>query len=651
MKVVIDIECNALVNPSRIWLVVCKDIETNEYSYFKDLTEDQNERERFIRYLKELWGSPDCLLIGHNLLGYDWPILNTLLKLGTEDVSSLCIDTLIISKLVDYSRDGHSIEDYGEEFGLPKGKFSDWSKYSQEMEGYCVRDVDICHRIYNKYNRYIANASHHPSINLEHAFQLVVNNLHDNGFNFNHTKAGSLLEKVTSNLAVLDKDILEAFPPKLKLIKEITPKETKHGTLSRTDFRWLSDGDLSDYNGGPFCRCSWESFNPSSHKQIVRVLSDADWKPIDKTQTHIDTEREYKKLRYQKGVDKEKEALYTKLQLLEKTGYKVNENNLDTLPLKAPLAARLLAKRILLESRRRTLTEWLGLCHEGRIHGKFYGIGAWTHRMAHQKPNTANIPNEFDTAGKKKLLGKELRSLWCAGKNRLLVGVDAEGIQLRIFAHLINDPEFTDALVKGKKDDKTDPHSLNQSIIGTTCKTRAAAKRFIYALLLGAGIGKLAEILGCTVPEAQEALAHLMERYTGWQTLKEDVFPRDAKRGWFTGLDGRKVRIPGETEGMRRHLAMSGYLQNGESTVMKLATLKWWSRLPSCDAKLVNFVHDEWQVEGPNNMSIALEIAHMMADSLRIVGEELKLHCPLAGSFYNDDLKDYTIATNWAYTH
>jgi DNA polymerase-1 len=110
--------------------------------------------------------------------------------------------------------------------------------------------------------------------------------------------------------------------------------------------------------------------------------------------------------------------------------------------------------------------------------------------MAHQNPNTANIPNEFDTAGRKKLLGKELRSLWCAPKNRLLVGCDAEGIQLRIFAHYINDPEFTDALVKGKKDDKTDPHSLNQRILGSVCKSRAAAKRFIYALLLGAGIGE-----------------------------------------------------------------------------------------------------------------------------------------------------------------
>jgi len=654
VKLVIDIETDSLTDVKHIWLVVCKDVTTNEYFIFRNLTESSIDAERFNDLLERLRSEPDSLLIGHNILNFDYPVLNSTVQFRSKILPAQCLDTLILSKLIDYSRDGHSIEDYGDEFGIPKGKFIDFaSGWSQEMEDYCVRDVDICHRIYSKYLKYVTDPRHAPSIRLEHSFQIVVNSLHDNGFCFNSDKANKLLSKVEAELAVLDKDILTAFPPKLKLIREITPKETRYGTLSRTDFRWLADGDISDYNGGPFCRCSWESFNPSSHKQIVDVLSQAGWSPIDRTQTHIDTERQYSQLKYKKGLDTDKKVLYDKLQLLKKTGWKVNEANLETLPPKAPVAARLLAKRILLESRRRTLTEWLALVDpkDGRIHGKFYGIGAWTHRMAHQHPNTANIPNEFDTAGKKKLLGKELRSLWCAPKNRLLVGVDAEGIQLRIFAHYIDDPEFTDALVKGKKDDKTDPHSLNQRILGSVCKSRAAAKRFIYALLLGAGLPKLAEILGCSIPEAEQALDNLMGRYTGWAKLKAERFPKDAKRGWFEGLDGRKVRIPGDTEGSRRHLAMSGYLQNGEAVVMKLATLKWADKLKDYSALLVNFVHDEWQVECPNDMKIALHIADLMAQSLKDVGLDLALKCPLAGSYWNDDSKDYTIATNWAYTH
>lgn len=641
MRIVIDIEADALVDPKHIWLAVCKDIDTGQRYIFHE-----GDRDAFLAFAEKVdrW-------ISHNGLGYDFVVLRALWGYDCLDPNRH-YDTLILSKLIDYSRSGHSIENYGEEFGIPKGKFVDFSKYSQEMEDYCVRDVDICHRIYLKYKKYISNPLHVDSIKLEHEFQLVVNDLHSNGFAFNSVKARNLLDKVEADLAILDKDILEAFPPKLKLVREITPKETKHGTLSRTDFRWLDGTDLSEYNGGPFCRCAWTSFNPSSHKQIVEILTQAKWSPVDRTQTHIDTERTYNQLKYRKGVDTEKKLLYDKLQSLKKTGWKVNEANLDTLPPKAPASARTLAKRILLEARRRTLTEWLDLVQEdGRIHGRFQGIGAWTHRMAHQNPNTANIPNEFDTAGKKKLLGKELRSLWCAPKNRLLVGVDAEGIQLRIFAHLINEPEFTRALVEGKKDDKTDPHSLNQSILGSVCKTRDAAKRFIYALLLGAGLDKLAEILGCSKEEAKEALDRLLVRYGGWQLLREEVFPRDAKRGWFEGLDGRKVRIPGDTEGSRRHLAMSGYLQNGEAIVMKKAAVWAHPQVLALEGLPVNLIHDENQDECPNNMTIALQIAKIRARSIEWAGEQLGLKCPLAGSYWNDKAKDYTIATNWAYTH
>lgn len=649
MRVVFDIEANSLTKPTQIWVIVCKDIDTDEYHIFREITKNEEEKQRFLDFSKSV-----SLWIGHNILGYDFIVLDNLLNTSFSVAVDSCIDTLICSKLIDYSRRlGHSIEAYGEEFGLEKIKFNDWTKYSQEMETYCVRDVDICHKVYLKYLRYLSNPDHIPSINLEHRFQQIVNDLHDNGFSFDSKHATSLLDIVQKELDKLDAQIKQEFQPKLKLVREVTPRITKHGTLNRADFRFEKTGDLSDYNGGPFCRCEWVEFNPSSHKQIVDTLHVAGWQPIEKTQTYINTEREISRLKYKKnkepGVDKILQELYTKLETLRKYGWKITENNLATLPDNAPSSAHILAKRILLESRRRTLTEWLGLVHPDtqRIHGKFYGIGAWTHRMAHQQPNTANIPTEA------KLYGHEMRALWRAPKNRLLVGVDAESIQLRIFAHYINDSEFTEALVRGKKHDKTDPHSVNQRVLGSICKSRQIAKRFIYALLLGAGIQKLAEILGCSTPEAQEALDRLMARYTGFAHLKQTVIPADAKRGYFIGLDGRKVQIPGDTIGTRKHLCMSGYLQNGEAIIMKKSCILWHDMLKDIadQFKLVNFVHDEWQTEVTNNIELALRVAQTQAESLRIVGEKLKLNCPLAGSYWNEDLNDYTIGTNWSYTH
>lgn len=647
MRVILDIEANSLVNPTHIWVIVCKDIDTGELNVFRNICDDKEERRR----LGEFWNKL-TRYIGHNFLEYDYPIIHSLTGLCIQDVDNVS-DTLILSRLIDYSRKSHSIRSYGEEFGTPKIDFNDYKKWSQELEDYCIRDVDICEKIYKKYLKYINNPNHSSAISLEHHFQLVCNSLHNSGFAFNRDKASKLLSNIEVELNNLDKEIQDVFPPRLHPVREIQPRYTKHGTLNRGDFRWMDSNDLSEFNGGPFTRCVWKRFNPDSHKQVVDILRSAKWVPTDKTQTHIETERTIQRLKYNKNkVDEELQECYTSLKTLEKYGWKINENNLSTLPASAPPPARTLARRILIEARRRTLTEWLGLCSsEERIHGKFQGIGAWTHRMAHQNPNMANIPNEYKENGDKKLLGKEFRSLWIAPKKRLLVGVDAEGIQLRIFAHMINDQEFTDAIVRGSKTAKTDPHSLNRRILGDVCKTRQAAKRFIYALLLGAGTQKLASVLECSISESKEALDRILRHYTGWQTLKENVFPNDARRGYFHGLDGRKVAIPGESISQRKHLCMSGYLQNGEAVCMKLATMKWFSSLSEYDARLVNFVHDEWQIECPNNMKIATEIGEMLCKSLETVGQELKLNCPLAGSFWNDTARDYTIGTNWSVTH
>jgi len=592
--------------------------------------------------------------VGHNIIAYDFIHLRRLVPdFNVNNLSSShCIDTFLVSKLNNYSRrGGHSLESYGEEVNYPKNLFSDWSKYSQELEDRCATDVRLGLLVYNAlFNSYIKHSCNKSAITDEQEFQQDCLELSNTGFGFATPKCHVLLEKVTKELKELDDDIGRSFPPRLHCIREILPIFTQYGTLHRKDFRWVENGDLSEFNGGPFCRCEYRPFNPSSHKQIISILSSAGWKPTSKTKGHIEALRN-------------RQTLPSRLEEISKTGWKINEENLSTLPSTAPAPTRALARRILLESRRRTLTEWLGLVDPEasggpRIHGHFLSIGAWTHRMAHQKPNMANIPNTHDLDGKVKLLGAEMRSLFIAPKNRLLVGVDAEGIQLRIFAHYIDDEEFTNALVRGRKEDKSDPHSLNQRILGSICKTRAAAKRFIYALLLGAGLGKLAEILGVGRDQAELALQKLMERYTGFAHLKRTVITRDAKRGWFSGLDGRRINIPGLDVGERRHLAMSGYLQSGEAIIMKKARLSWKKKIDlifpkEYNIKLVNFVHDEWQTEVPNDLMIAHQVAEIQCQSLVETGVELKLKCPLAGSYgeNHNDPKTWTIGSNWKVTH
>lgn len=649
MRVVCDIEANGLVNPTKIWVIVAKDLDSGDLHIFRKVSDDDKEKARFIEFSAQV-----TCWIGHGFLGYDFPVLRSLIPACKLEADAV-VDTLILSRLINYSRKGgHSIEQYGLEFNSPKGKFSDFSHYSLEMENYCVQDVEIGCGVYGLYRDRTVAPEWIRSIQVEHQFQLVVNSLTHHGFGFDTAGAKQLLGEVEVGLAKLDAEIKTAFPPKLKLVKEIIPKVTKHGTLSKNDFRWVKDGDLAEYNGGPFSRCEWVEFNPDSAKQRIDVLRQAGWQPIEKTKTHIEVERELNHAKYNRYPSKEfdlrLEELHNKLQSLQIYGWKCSEDNLATLPQDAPPSARALAQRILLESRRRTLTEWLDLVRaDGRIHGKFFGIGAWTHRMAHQNPNTANIPTG------NKLYAQRMRALWCAAKNRLLVGVDADSIQFRMAAHYINDPALIKKIVDGKKSDGTDPHSYNKRVIGDFCKSRDASKRTLFSLILGGGIPKLAQILEASKQEAEIARDNLYAEYPGLVLLKNEIVVEDAKRGYFIGLDGRQVPIPSDTFSGRKHLCPSGYLQCGEAVVMKHATIKWHERLKKDKELLdiiwflVNLVHDEFQTEGPNNIRLMLKIAQAQADAIREVGEDLGCRCPLAGSIRNDH--DYTIGTNWAQTH
>ena len=250
MKFVFDIETNRLINPDKIWLAVFKNIDTGEYSIFRNITESENERERCHRFVHDVIRNGDTC-IGPNSLSFDCPILLSALGIHPEvGFIQSNVDTLIIGKLANFKRKGgHSLESYGEEFGFSKGTFSKWndpdllnqdSILYKELEKYCIRDVDITEKVYLKYLKYINHPDNLRGIHLEHSFQfIVINALEKNGFKFNKVKAEKLLKEVEEQLAVLDKEIAEAFPPRLKLIREIHPKETKHGTLSLTDFRWL----------------------------------------------------------------------------------------------------------------------------------------------------------------------------------------------------------------------------------------------------------------------------------------------------------------------------------------------------------------------------------------------------------------------------
>lgn len=658
MNVVCDIETNGLENPDEIWCVVCRDVQTNAVYEFVHPTGTSPAslaaKKSFLDFSKKV-----NIWVGHHFINFDAPILRSLLGLEIDNDS--IIDTLVVSRLLHYERDGgHSLAALGESLGVLKlhQDIEDWSVVTPEMVERCVSDTAVTLALYNDFLPYITSPQWAKAMEVEHFMAAFCGVMSANGFAFDKVKAEALLGQIQDEIDSLDTLLRKSFRPKVVKVSEVLPKETKFGTLSKVGFKFLGPNpDLREYTpGAGFSRIEYREFNPGSVKQIVERLNDAGWKPTEKTKGHKAAEKALQKLsrkRYRGSQNPEITALRARLVDYGVYGWTVSEENLETLPPDAPESARKLAYRLKLGNRASTLESWVKLVRpDGAIHGTFNPIGTWTHRMSHDRPNMGNVPKMDYKNPEKTPYSDVMRSLWIARPGRKLVGVDAESIQLRIFAHYIDDPDFTSAMVSGDKKKGTDPHTMNMKALGSVCKSRDVAKTFIYAWLLGAGIPKIAGVLECTRTEAEEAVNSFIERYPGLKYLRDHVIPEDAARGYFKGLDGRYVTIRGDTESSRAHFALAGYLQNGEAVVMKRAAMIWYPRLLREGVPIwpVNLVHDENQTEVGGDLNTAQYVASVQAEAIAKAGEDLQLRCPLAGSIYNSHDK-LAIGDSWLETH
>lgn len=134
MRVVLDVEADNLFPfITKIHCVSRLDLDTSDMKTVTDPSQlDTSE-----------WTT----VIGHNVLGYDvW----ALLKCWGIDLSKVeIIDTLAWSRYLWPDRPwGHSLADWGEHLGMPKGEHNDFTQYSEAMKTYCEHDVCICAAIY-----------------------------------------------------------------------------------------------------------------------------------------------------------------------------------------------------------------------------------------------------------------------------------------------------------------------------------------------------------------------------------------------------------------------------------------------------------------------------------------------------------------------
>ena len=576
MRLVFDVETDD-VKATKLWCIVAQDVDSKKI--FKFPPDKLSEACKLL--------SNASTLIGHNIIGFDIPIVEKFCNINLSNKE--IIDTLVLSRLFNPVRDGgHSLETWGYKLGYPKIQFEEYDKYSDKMLDYCVRDVELNTKVFYKLREESKGFSK-ECIELENSVAKIIKQQEVNGFKFDMTAAQLLLAELREKMQKIEDEVHSTFKPKWVDEKIITPYIRKDGKLSK---RGLTDDEykrcLDTQNFDPFMRQTLQEFNLASRKQIGEYLIDFGWKPDRFTPTG------------QPIVD-------------EKTLSEITHIH----------EAKLIADFLLLQKRIAQVDSWVEAVEEDdRVHGFVIPNGTITGRMTHRNPNMAQVPSVSSP------YGDRCRACWTVDEGNVLLGVDASGLELRMLAHYMNNEEFINEIIKG------DIHTTNQK--AAQLESRNQAKTFIYALMYGAGDKKLGSVVGGDEETGRRAREHFFSSTPAFKSLRDRV-QRAAIKTYLKGIDGRKLFV------RNNHAALNTLLQGAGAIIMKkaLVLLANHLQLSMTKFKFVANIHDEWQIEVPECQ--ANKVGQIAVDCIIEAGEHFNLRCPLDGEF--------KVGGNWSETH
>ena len=563
-KIIFDIEADGLT-PNNVWCIVAKELNGTSHTF------DNTQIEEGIKFLQEA-----DTLIGHNIIGYDIPVLE---KLYDAKFNCKIEDTLVMSRLFNPVREnGHSLKAWGWRVGcLKQEQPEDFDSYTPEMLEYCIQDVKLNEAVYN-YLIKEGKIFSKECIDLEHRVAKIMKEQEKTGFFFNTQQAMELLAELKAKQLAVEDEVHNTFKPKLVDDKLVTPYVRKDGELSK---RGLTDEEyhncIKTQSVEPFMRQKLVDFNLGSRKQIGEYLIDFGWVPKKFTPTG------------QPIVD---EGTLKKIEHIRE--------------------AKLIADFLLYQKRIAQVTSWIDELKDDRVHGSVIPNGTITGRMTHRNPNMAQVPN----AGSP--YGKECRSCWTIPDGYKLVGIDASGLELRMLAHYMDDSDYIEEVING------DIHTTNQNLAGL--KTRDQAKTFIYALVYGAGDAKIGSVAGGGLKKGKELKQTFFKNLPSLRTLKDKV-QKASERGFLKGLDGRKIYVRSQ------HAALNTLLQGGGAIVMKKAMciLQELINLNALDAKFVANIHDEWQIQVKESQ--AEFVGQLGVEAIEKASEHFNMRCPLTGEY------------------
>ena len=297
--------------------------------------------------------------------------------------------------------------------------------------------------------------------------------------------------------------------------------------------------------------------------------------------------------------------LFEKLELTPvkktKTGYATNVDVLEKLKDKHPIIGFLMEYRQLTKLKSTYCDGLAAVVNPDthRIHSVFTQTVTVTGRLSSTEPNLQNIPTRTE-------LGREIRKMFAAKEDYVLVDADYSQIELRVLAHIANDETMINAFKNGE-----DIHAVTASqVLGipleeVTKEQRSSAKAVNFGIVYGIGEFSLSQDLKISVKEAKAYIESYLEKYHGVRNYMEDIKEQAKKDGYVKTLMNRIRYIPelkSPNYNIRQfgeRVALNTPIQGTAADIIKLAMVRVDERLirEKMKSRLILQVHDELIVE------------------------------------------------------
>jgi DNA polymerase-1 len=239
----------------------------------------------------------------------------------------------------------------------------------------------------------------------------------------------------------------------------------------------------------------------------------------------------------------------------------------------------------------------------GRLHTRFNQAVAATGRLSSASPNLQNIPVRTET-------GQQIRKAFIAPAGRRLLVADYNQIELRVLAHIAEEPALIEAFEVGE-----DIHrSTAASVFGAaaelvTTEQRRAAKAINFGIIYGISPFGLARNLGIPQPDAKAFIDAYLERYAEVGRYMEETLALAEEEGKVETLYGRVRWLPdikSKNWNLRensRRMAINARIQGTAADLLKKAMIAIHRRLleEQPETHLILTVHDELVFEVPDS--------------------------------------------------